>query len=268
MNKTLNIVLKSLFGTILFGAVLVGTAYAAGSFDTADDRSRNCCSDGVDNDCDGLVDCDDSDCANVGACRCIDTDGDGYYASSGCGTELDPNDNNSSIVPGVADVPDDEIEDDVCVECDVCNKLKQECLDTCTEIKSSSSNAICDKFWGSGCGLDFTGCGGRACSYAYEQYYCKKPGYLECIQPKMEEYLSCISNCNQEYIAGRTESNWQEMREQRTQCKESCEGFWHSALYEECKPQACDAACKEQGYTGGSWERIRDGVWNSCWCDE
>ena len=280
MRRTVDTIVKSLLGTIIFGAILAGTAYAAGAFDANDDDNAICCNDGVDNDCDGLVDCDDSDCANVTICRCIDSDGDGYYANSDCGTELDPNDNNASITPGVGEVHDDEIDsgiddeidsgidDDICVECEVCNELKQACFDTCSEITSNASDALCDKFPGPGCAHDYTKCGERACSYAYEQYYCKKPGYLECIKPKMEEYLSGIASCNQEYVAGRTSSNWREMWALRSQCKDQCEELWTLALYEECRPEACDAYCKEQGYTGGSWERVRDGGWDKCWCNE
>jgi len=36
------------------------------------------CSDEIDNDCDGLVDCADSDCAHNPRCICDDSDGDGY----------------------------------------------------------------------------------------------------------------------------------------------------------------------------------------------
>jgi hypothetical protein len=36
------------------------------------------CNDGDDNDCDGLVDCGDSDCCSDGACAGADNDGDGF----------------------------------------------------------------------------------------------------------------------------------------------------------------------------------------------
>jgi len=38
---------------------------------------------------------------------CTDNDGDGYYAESGCGTAVDPNDNNANIHPGVVEIWDD-----------------------------------------------------------------------------------------------------------------------------------------------------------------
>lgn len=111
MNRIKGIVVKSVLGTIIFGVILAGTAYAAGSFDTVDDdRSMACCNDGVDNDCDGLVDCADSDCADITVCRCVDADGDGYYANMDCGTELDPDDDNANINPGADEICDDGID--------------------------------------------------------------------------------------------------------------------------------------------------------------
>ncbi len=70
------------------------------------------CDDGIDNDCDGNVDCSDSDCADSPACHCTDADNDGYYAQSGCGTAADCNDADSSIHPGAVEICDDGIDND------------------------------------------------------------------------------------------------------------------------------------------------------------
>ncbi len=56
------------------------------------------CGDGIDNDCDGTI---DEDCA-----VCTDNDGDGFYAQSGCGTDLDCDDSNSSVNPVATEVCD------------------------------------------------------------------------------------------------------------------------------------------------------------------
>ena len=78
------------------------------------------CDDAIDNDCDGQVDegCMDDDCT--------DTDGDGFYAESGCGTAVDCNDNNAAVRPGAAEVCDDGIDND----CD--GRVDEDCPD-CTD---------------------------------------------------------------------------------------------------------------------------------------
>lgn len=55
------------------------------------------CDDGVDNDLDGAIDCDDSDCAGDPVCHC-DEDGDGYDGTA-CGGD-DCDDTNIAIHPG------------------------------------------------------------------------------------------------------------------------------------------------------------------------
>jgi hypothetical protein len=64
------------------------------------------CDDGIDNDCDSATDCDDSDCDSTQECPCADKDGDSYYTPSGCGTEVDCNDNDDTIHPGATEVCD------------------------------------------------------------------------------------------------------------------------------------------------------------------
>jgi hypothetical protein len=61
------------------------------------------CNDGIDNDCDGLVDQDDPDAVNCP--DCIDNDGDGYGDGSGC-LGPDCNDNNPNVNPAVTEVCD------------------------------------------------------------------------------------------------------------------------------------------------------------------
>ncbi len=65
------------------------------------------CNDGEDNDCDGIIDCDDYDCSENPAClnsSCTDTDGDGYYAGNDCGTEKDCDDNDAAVHPGASEI--------------------------------------------------------------------------------------------------------------------------------------------------------------------
>jgi hypothetical protein len=48
------------------------------------------CNDGLDDDCDGLVDCDDPDCCNEAVCPSPDSDNDGFLACEDC-NDGDPN---------------------------------------------------------------------------------------------------------------------------------------------------------------------------------
>ncbi len=63
------------------------------------------CGDGIDNDLDGQTDCFDQDCNPV--CNsCTDNDNDGYYIDGGdCGA-VDCNDSNPQVYPGVAETCD------------------------------------------------------------------------------------------------------------------------------------------------------------------
>lgn len=71
------------------------------------------CGNSLDDDCDGQIDSDDSDCA------CIDNDGDGYGVSpnsgvaNGCTFEGDDcDDENSAINPGATEIPANGIDED------------------------------------------------------------------------------------------------------------------------------------------------------------
>ena len=75
------------------------------SFDTS--AGTGCpedCLDGIDNDLDGDIDCDDSDCSAEPLCSSCDVDGDGYDDLSCGGTDCD--DNDPLINPGVTEVCD------------------------------------------------------------------------------------------------------------------------------------------------------------------
>lgn len=60
------------------------------------------CNDGLDNDCDGNADCDDTDCTGDPDCiDCTDNDGDGYYAiDPSCAGSNDCDDGDSDVYPG------------------------------------------------------------------------------------------------------------------------------------------------------------------------
>ncbi len=73
------------------------------------------CDDGIDNDCDGLTDCDDPDCGCT-----IDADGDGYGVGGPCCTSPDCDDSDATINPGATEICDDGIDNDCdgLVDCD------------------------------------------------------------------------------------------------------------------------------------------------------
>lgn len=58
------------------------------------------CDDGRDNDCNGLVDCDDPGCFDAPVCNCSDSDEDGWSFGTGCTGEQDCNDENPDVHPG------------------------------------------------------------------------------------------------------------------------------------------------------------------------
>ena len=94
------------------------------------------CSDFIDNDCDGHVDCEDSDCSDNSACiNCTDDDNDGYYAEIGCGTDIDCKDNNSQINPGIAENCSDGVDNDCdsLIDCDDTADCKDDPACICTD---------------------------------------------------------------------------------------------------------------------------------------
>ncbi len=80
------------------------------------------CSDGIDNNCDGLTDGQD-----VGACpapsTCTDADQDGFFAQTGCNTVQDCADNDALTFPGATELCGDGIDND-------CDGMTDENCDT------------------------------------------------------------------------------------------------------------------------------------------
>jgi hypothetical protein len=68
------------------------------------------CTDGIDNDCDNLIDTQDPDAVNCPVCT--DADNDTYYAESGCGTAVDCDDTDPAINPGAVEDCTDGIDND------------------------------------------------------------------------------------------------------------------------------------------------------------
>ena len=103
------------------------------------------CDDGKDNDCDGDIDCDDSDCDSE--CNtCTDADGDGYYAESEFGTQVDCNDYDASINHGADEICDDGKDNDCDgdIDCD-----DSDCDSECNTCMDSDSDGY---YAQSGCG--------------------------------------------------------------------------------------------------------------------
>jgi MYXO-CTERM domain-containing protein len=73
---------------------------------TPTEPSEVSCDDGIDNDCDTLVDCDDTDCDAAAACSCVDSDADGICDGvDNCPNDPNP-DQKDTDVDGVGDACD------------------------------------------------------------------------------------------------------------------------------------------------------------------
>ena len=105
------------------------------------------CADGIDNDCDGAVDCLDSSCASATAClTCTDNDTDGYAVEGGgCGA-ADCNDDDLAVSPGAVEHCSDLIDNDCdnlidCADAD-CNG-DVACAPVCIPEASSEKGKKC-----------------------------------------------------------------------------------------------------------------------------
>jgi len=89
------------------------------------------CTDGIDNNCNGLVDALDSSAANCPAV-CTDDDGDGYAVEGGeCGP-VDCNDADATVNPGAEEICDDSVDND----CDA--QIDEGCDAACPDADGDS----------------------------------------------------------------------------------------------------------------------------------
>lgn len=114
------------------------------------------CRDGIDDDCDGLIDCEDPDCKGDTACEdtgvCTDTDKDGYFMQAWCGTDVDCNDLMAIISPYAKEVCYDTIDNDCdgLVDCDdpectgAPNCMPQPTPELCDDGRDNDNDGLID----------------------------------------------------------------------------------------------------------------------------
>jgi spore coat protein CotH len=91
------------------------------------------CTDGVDNDCDTLIDCYDADCGSAQVCICLDQDGDGYGQGPQClGPDCD--DTNPLVNPAQSEICGDGLDND----CDG----SLDCLDSTCAVQAACETPV------------------------------------------------------------------------------------------------------------------------------
>jgi len=95
------------------------------------------CNDLRDNDCDGLLNCNDPDCAGDPTCSgCTDSDADDFFAGTGCPHTSDCNDDNDTINPAATEICNNDIDDD----CD--GSIDEGCSNNTLNVPSSDYGTI------------------------------------------------------------------------------------------------------------------------------
>jgi hypothetical protein len=139
--------------------------------------AQEICTDGIDNNCNGLIDAQDNTAINCPT-LCTDSDSDGYSADGGACGPVDCNDTNAAINPGTQEVCDDNLDND----CD--GAIDEGCAQTCPDAD--------------GDGYTDAACGGADCDDSDAMI---NPGIAETCGNSVDENCNgmaddtCISAC-------------------------------------------------------------------------
>jgi len=143
------------------------------------------CVDGIDNDCDNLVDAQDPDAQNCPV-TCTDTDGDGYSVEGGDCGQVDCDDSDPFVSPGEAESCSNNIDDDCDNNTDCADSActgDPDCLaGSCSDYGDKTScNADPSCSWGGGKNKSCQDAGGTeppsTCSeYDGQEQVCKDNG--------------------------------------------------------------------------------------------
>jgi hypothetical protein len=160
-------------GTASGGSAGTETTPDAGSGCVPKSPSETSCSDGIDDDCDGKVDCDDPDCRKPGQCGCNPTElkcGDGVDDDCDGNQDCADQDCKSKCNPGATRFCDDP---------NYCNWGQQTCgpdgnWGTCVEIPAPS------------------GCEGMFWDNSYDSSCCVAQGYCCQAYPAQNSIGNCV----------------------------------------------------------------------------